>query len=286
MKQHWAENLACPLDGQALVCQHNQLVCSHGHSFDIARQGYVNLLAVQQKKSRDPGDSKAMITARREFLDAGFYQPLSERLNHLVDSHLEGGPSCLLDAGCGEGYYLDRLDAFFNQQRADSSVTLIGLDISKWAVLAASRRNRRIDWLVGSSNSAPLLPGSVDMILCMFGFSYFEAFRALLKPAGKVILVEAGSEHLIELREIIYPEVKKTPLPGLDEASQAGLELIDTAEQKFSIGLESRQQVQNLLAMTPHLYRASHEGKQATEKLDSLQLSVDISYRVLQAPAS
>ena len=99
--------LACPLDGTPLHCTGSAWTCASGHSFDIASQGYTNLLPMQNKRSRDPGDSKEMVAARRRFLTAGFYQPIAAAVSRavLADLPADASISCL-DAGCGEGYYM------------------------------------------------------------------------------------------------------------------------------------------------------------------------------------
>ncbi len=93
---------SCPLCHAPLSRSDNHYSCPQRHQFDLAKEGYVNLLPVQFKRSRDPGDSAEMMQARRAFLDAGHYQPLrdaiAERLRHYA-------PTDLLDIGCGEGYY-------------------------------------------------------------------------------------------------------------------------------------------------------------------------------------
>src|SRR5690606_30193219 len=129
-------NLACPLDGAPLVRQDSAWRCDAGHSFDIARQGYTNLLPVQNKRSLDPGDSKLMVAARSRFLNAGWYQPVAEAISSaVVAGHAGAAELSCLDAGCGEGYYLRQLAA-----SSALPLTLLGLDISKWAVLAAAKQ--------------------------------------------------------------------------------------------------------------------------------------------------
>jgi len=278
-----ATNLACPLDGLVLTQAERQLRCPNGHSFDIARQGYVNLLPVQNKKSREPGDSAAMVEARRRFLDAGHYQAIAERVNALALQHLSAGAACVVDAGCGEGYYLAALGATLATDARDAH--LIGLDIAKPAIAAAARRNRQITWLVASNNNPAVLPGTVDLILCMFGFPVYPAFAQLLKPGGKLLLVDAGPDHLLELREIIYPEVRKSPPPALDKAQQAGLTLAASHTLRYRSAPLNREQIADLLVMTPHLYRASRAGKEAAARLDHLRLTVEVVLRVLQKTA-
>ncbi len=280
MKIIKANNLACPLDGTPLLGD-KSLRCDYGHSFDMARQGYLHLLPVQNKRSKEPGDSREMVEARSRFLEAGFYLPISDQLNSIALQHLPlADDLCVVDAGCGEGYYLDRFCAAL-MVRECGAATLIGLDISKPAVVAAARRNKLITWLVASNSNPPLLPQSVDMIFCMFGFPDYAAFKKILKPGGKVVLVEAAEDHLLELRQVIYPEVRKAPPPALDRAEQAGFALIDSQPFSYQTAALNREQIADLLVMTPHLFRATREGKAAAAELDSLVLTVDLQLRVL-----
>jgi len=274
--------LACPLDGLPLTRHDRQLLCPDGHSFDIARQGYANLLPVQHKKSRHPGDSQAMVEARVAFLDSGAYAPIAEQLAQSAAAVLPAQDEvCVLDAGCGDGYYLDRLFQQLAAADPQQTLNLVGLDIAKPAIIAACRRNKAITWLVGTNVRPPLLPASVDLVLCLFGFPSWEAFAGVLRPGGHIVLVESGPAHLIELREVIYPEVRRSPPPALDKAEAAGFRLVDTQTLTFRTGPMPREQLDRLLVMTPHLYRASHEGKAAAEALDTLDLTVEVVFRTL-----
>lgn len=281
-----ANNLACPLDGKPFGSYSKTLRCPDGHSFDEARQGYLHLLPVQHKRSREPGDSQAMVEARSRFLDAGFYRPIAAQLNALAMQHLpKAGHLCVVDAGCGEGYYLVNFLAALLEQGSATTATLVGLDIAKPAVLAATRRNKQITWLVASNRNPPLLPASVDMIFCMFGFPDYAAFRHLLKPGGVLLLVDAGSEHLLELREIIYPEVRKSAPPSLDKAELHGFSLQQSSALRYQTDALNQQQIADLLVMTPHLYRATREGKEAAAQLEKIQLTVDVVFRLLECGA-
>lgn len=286
----WPEkfhHLACPLDGLALVQYDNILKCAQGHSYDIAREAYVNLLPAQQKKSRDPGDSKAMIAARTRYLNAGFYQAIADRLDELTLSYLNYGQDLrhCLDAGCGDGYYLDHLHARILQTQGLQALTLTGLDISKWAIKAAAKRNRQITWIVGNSQTAPLKDQSVDILWSVFGFRHLTGFRKVMNSTAKLIMVDAGPDHLLELRKIIYPEIRQkhseTSATRQDaEFRQAGFRRIDQQCLSYQIPALSGQPLADLLLMTPHLYRASHAGKQAIHDIDQLSLTMDIRYSV------
>ena len=139
--------LVCPLCGAALEQTGGSLVCSGHHTYDIARQGYVNLLPVQQKHSLAPGDTSAMLTARRTFLDGNFYARICADVADEL-RHIPGGVSSVVDVGCGEGYYT----AAFQKLFPDALVT--GADISKDAVRMAASRAKTIRWITATAFTA------------------------------------------------------------------------------------------------------------------------------------
>lgn len=301
--------LACPLDGDPMHRQGQTWRCAAGHSFDIARQGYTHLLPVQHKRSRDPGDSKAMVAARQRFLNAGHYQPIAEAVSRLALAERPAEDTfCCLDAGCGEGYYLRQLAA---ASAPDAALSLLGLDISKWAVLSAAKqdkgaakqeravlsaarqdkgaatqegeagrqdspcgREERASWVVGSNANLPVQEGSLDCVLCLFGFPVYPEFVRVLEPGGVLIQADAGPDHLRELREIIYPSLK--PERERSAAVPDGLIRQDVETIRYSLALEESQAIADLLAMTPHLYRASAEGRARAEALEALTVTVDV----------
>ncbi|GEN29164.1 23S rRNA (guanine(745)-N(1))-methyltransferase [Halovibrio variabilis] len=276
------QSLACPLDGEPLELEGSVWRCAMGHSFDIARQGYVNLLPVQQKRSHDPGDSKAMVAARQRFLNAGHYQPIADAVSDTVLSHAQAAgepPFSCLDAGCGEGYYLRQLAS---AMPGPQSLSLMGLDISKWAVLAAARQDDKqaplSSWVVGSNAHLPVQAETLDSMLCMFGFPVISEFARVLKTGGVLLQVEAGPNHLRELREIIYPTLK--PERSSDRQVPENFAHQHTEAINYWLELNGTEQIADLLAMTPHLYRASAEGRARAAALEVLVVTVDV--RVVQ----
>jgi len=186
--------------------------------------------------------------------------------------------SCL-DAGCGEGYYLRQLA----QQLPDAqALSLMGLDISKWAVQSAAKQEDKhapiSRWVVGSNAQLPVQSATLDSVLCMFGFPVYSEFARVLKPGGQLIQVEAGPEHLRELREIIYPTLK----PAREKAPDVpeGFKHLASEQVRYSISLEGTESIGDLLTMTPHLYRASAQGREKAAALEQLTLTIDAQLTV------
>jgi len=267
----------CPHDALPIVQKGKSLCCEKGHSFDLAREGYCNLLLVQQKASHDPGDSMEMVMARRRFLEAGFYLPLAKKIFSIASELAHQKEEFrILDAGSGEGYYLRYI------QSQNPELQLIGIDISKSAVKAAAKLSSNISWGVASNKQLPLENNSIHLILSMFGFPVWASFTKLQKQGSYTVLVDAGENHLIELREIIYPSVTKSGPPTINAAFDSGYHLLSEEPLRFSIQLTSQEQINDLLSMTPHAHRISEEGLKKLKSYDRLELSVDLLIRVLK----
>jgi 23S rRNA (guanine745-N1)-methyltransferase len=213
-----------------------------------------------------------MVAARRRFLTAGFYQPIAAAVSDavLAGQSRDATIACL-DAGCGEGYYLRELAAAAGDGQ---TLALLGLDISKWAVLSAAKQDKRATWVVGSNAKLPVLAGTLDRVLCMFGFPVYAEFARVLKPGGQLVQVDAGPDHLRELREIIYPSLK----PEREAAAQTplGFTHVSTETLRFTVELTRAEQIADLLAMTPHLYRATADGRARAAALTALSLSAEV----------
>lgn len=279
-------SLACPIDAHPLQRAGAALRCDSGHSFDVAREGHCNLLVVQHKASLDPGDSREMVAARRRFLDLGNFAPIAERVFAAAQVRLATVAServyRIVDAGCGEGYYLERFAQLASAWATPGTLELAGIDVSKWAIKAAARRNVRCAWLVANNKRPPFPPEHIDLILCLFGFPVWDGFRSVQPSGGRVLLVDPGPDHLIELRRIIYPAVQRAPPASIAASEAAGYRLVHEERLTFSATLASAPPIQDLLAMTPHAHRLPQAGRDALARLSRLDVTVDVAVRVLE----
>lgn len=268
--------LICPLDSAPLTAHsETQLKCPHGHHFDRARQGYWHLLPVQQKRSKAPGDNKSMVAARRRLLNAGCFQAVSQSLANVVMKACESSPSPhILDAGCGEGYYLRELQKHYIQHH--KSAILSGLDISKFAIQAAAAQDKTAAYWVASNRAIPLADNSLDMVICAFGFPVYSEFSRCLKSNGDLLLVEAAEHHLIEIREQLYPQISATKTKQPDavkwpQFSHQKTHSIST-QQTFA-----QNQLSDLLIMTPHGHRAKKERIERLLEHSSITVTLDVT---------
>lgn len=250
--------IRCPICKEPLVKQERSCRCVNNHCFDIAKQGYVNLLPVQQKHSAAPGDSREQVVARRAFLSRGFYQPIADALVQAALNNEAKGP--ILDIGCGEGYYSARLAEAMH-------CDLIGIDISKEAVRCAAAAYKAHTWLCATASHLPIPDSSVGTVTSLFCLTCPEEFHRCLISGGTYIQIIAAEDHLRGLKSIIYPkllEKEKEITPKFP-----GFSLISSDSIQFTFTVEG-EQVQQLLSMTPHAHRITKDGAQRLAETETL----------------
>ncbi|MFQ4148813.1 putative RNA methyltransferase [Arthrobacter sp. LAPM80] len=191
----------CGLGFAAPLPEAGSLVCEGGHSFDIARQGYLNLLTGHGTKFVP--DTAAMVGARDAFLDAGHYQRLGEALADAVKDHLctpGDEPSLIVDAGTGTGWYLQQVLSAIGEENTDGTVAAVGLDISKFALRRAARRNPEAVNIVWDLwRDLPLGANTADVVLVVFAPRNAGEFARILKPGGVLVVVTPLPQHLAEI---------------------------------------------------------------------------------------
>jgi len=269
----------CPLCGAPLEREERAYRCPCRHSYDIAKEGYTYLLPVNQKHSAAPGDDKGMAAARREFLSKGYYLPLLNTLCNLSVSHTGPAPA-ILDTGCGEGYYTSGVCRALLD--AGKEPRMAGIDISKFTLRYAAKREKAVEFAVASSYRLPVAEGSVDLLLNCFSPLAIDEFRRVLKPGGIFLYVVPAAEHLWELKQVLYHrpypnEEKETPYKGF--AYEAVVPVEDT------ITLPSQADIHSLFQMTPYYWKTPKEGSERLAALDTLTTRIAFRIHVFRREA-
>ena len=264
----------CPLCGGVLTETPSGLRCPSGHCFDQAKEGYVNLLPVNRKHSKTPGDDKGMVSARREFLEKGWYAPLREALETLT-AELTGPEPVVLDAGCGEGYYTGGIrEALL---RAGKAPRIAGIDISKAALQKAGKRYPGIEFAVASAYRLPVPDESTDLLLNVFSPLAIEEFRRVLKPGGAYLYVVPGARHLWELKEILY----ENPYPNKEkETPYEGFAYDRIVPVNYTVQLPAQADIHALFQMTPYYWKTSKEGAARLSKVQQMTCEIDFKVHV------
>lgn len=247
----------CPVCKSPLQKEEKQYRCRHGHSFDIARSGYVNLL-LQNKQGRH-GDDKTMVAARRAFLDKGFYQPLRDAIVQLCAQYaIKDG--ALADCGCGECYYTAEI-------AQNIPMRVYGIDISKFALASGARRSQNLVLAVASSRALPFADKSLNMVLNIFSPLQAEEFFRVLKPGGILLRAVPLREHLLELKQCVYEKPYENKE---DDTAVAGFSLLKEQAVRYPFTLTGQTDILNLFEMTPYYYKTGRKDQAKLAELDTL----------------
>lgn len=239
----------CPVCKANLTETEKSFVCPNNHNFDKAKQGYVNLL--MSNKQGNHGDDKLMVKSRQFFLEKDHYAPMKIAVNEIL-----GTGGTVLDAGCGEGYY----SSLFAQNN-----TLYGIDISKEALKIAARKAPFAKFAVASIYELPFENESFDTCINIFAPDSPTEYLRILKPKGRLIMVTPMENHLMELKSAVYEQPYKNQYV---DPARNGFAVKSSQEIKYTITLESTEEITSLFKMTPYYYNTS---KSDIEKLDRLE---------------
>ena len=269
----------CPVCRLVLVFEDRRWVCANGHSFDVAREGYVNLLLANQKRSQEPGDSAEMVANRRAFLDAGYYDRLLEKLIEIFAALVNNDgrrDQFVLDVGCGEGFYTGGLQRYFQTQ----ALNFYGIDISKFAIRAAARRYQAIQFAVAGTHQLPILDNSVNLLLSVFAPRAFDAFSQVLAVDGQLVMVTPGPAHLWGLRQLLYDD----PRPhAAHQVTPDEFVFQSKTTLQYDIDLVGHEAIGHLLAMTPYLWRVPASKRETILQQEYLNTSVEFVVRVYRS---
>ena len=269
-------SLKCPVCGGILLREEKTVRCGKGHSFDIARQGYVNLLMSNKTSAKRHGDDKLMVAARRSFLEKGYYDPLRKAIADAAVGYTAGGVR-LLDAGCGEGWYTAGVKEAIQADGRDCEVC--GIDISREALIAASKRLPGSALAVAGINAVPLPDGAVDLLLNIFAPNDDVEFSRVLAPGGVLIRAVPGVDHLMGLKSAVYERPYLNPEP---EYAPDGFSLLEKTEIKDRIVLRTPEDVRELFMMTPYYYKTGREDQRKLFALETLETEISFCLFVLR----
>ncbi|MBE6631896.1 MAG: methyltransferase domain-containing protein [Ruminococcaceae bacterium] len=271
----------CPHCKLPLSLEGKSLKCENGHLFDVAKEGYVNLLPPNKMNSKLPGDSKEMVEARRSFLEKGYYSLLCRELCRECVALLSGKREAFVtDFGCGEGYYTESIaESILN---AGIKLSLAGVDISKNAVKLAAKRKGRASYAVASVYGMPLPDGCADLALNIFSPLALDELKRVVKKDGYFVYVVPSEKHLWEMKQTVYKEPYKNKSERIE---YEGFELINTVAVRYEAFLNTREDISALFGMTPYFWRSPKEGAEKLLSLDSLTCSIGFDIHVYKRKA-
>ncbi|MBQ4830026.1 methyltransferase domain-containing protein [Alteromonas sp. MMG017] len=271
----------CPLCRSPIDMSASVIQCSNNHSFDKAKAGYVNLLPVQFKNSKSPGDDKSMVRARREFHDLNGYGPLKQRMADIVaqyytdtrssdNADINAKPElAIYDAGCGEGSYLNALVTGLEAIGIHTSGS--GSDIAKIAVELAAKAYKSQQFVVASSFDLPIGSNTQDVVIQVFAPGSSEEYARVLKAGGLLLTVDPAPMHLFELKSLVYDNPAKH---AVDKETRVGFEQSMDETVNYPLHFDNDEQKIALIKMTPYYWRLPPDRlAEIVEKLN--QVTVD-----------
>ena len=259
-------NIVCPVCGKALVKSDRSYRCENNHSFDCAKEGYVNLLAGNHKAGEKTGDNKDMALSRKSFLEKGYFSSLSDEIIRLIRLHGKDLPT-VCDICCGEGWYSDRV-------LKEIPCDMLCFDLSKEMVRLAAKRRNGACCFVANLSKIPLRDSSVDVAFHLFAPFHEKEFSRIIKNDGIIITAVAGENHLFEIKEILYDTpYRNDEMPP--ETTQ--LKLIEKRKVTKKVRINSKEDIDALFRMTPYYYRTSEKDKQKLLGYEELDVTVDFA---------
>lgn len=248
--------LICPICKSKLVLANNTYECENHHSFDLSKNGYVNLYVSNQSKIH--GDNKEMVQARISFLEKNYYKSLLSAINIELNK-LE--INTLIDLACGEGYYT----------RNFLCDDILGIDLSKDAINYACKKDKKNKYCIASIFDLPIENSSIDCITTLFAPMSVHEIERILNENGHFFAVYPGKNHLYELKETLYSEPYQNDPLLID----TNLTLIDEMIVHDKITLTSNDDIQHLFMMTPYYYKTSIDDKKKIDNCESLDLTLE-----------
>lgn len=267
---------ACPVCKASMkVTDYKSLICINHHTFDFAKQGYLNLTTNAVKNTKY---SKDLFEARSKLITKGaFYQPLHEAISNILNKHFGKSKDkiSILDMGCGEGSHLSTICEMVRSNFSDN-VLGVGVDISKEGIMVAAKNYSNKIWTVADLANTPFKDHQFDVILNILSPSNYGEFNRLLKPDGIVIKIVPQSGYLQELREHLFPLSEKQTYSnsGSVERFTESYECVDHSRLTYKMNLP-KPSIEWLVKMTPLTWSTSEERVHSYLQKDCIEITVD-----------
>lgn len=261
-------NFKCPVCGELLFADGKTLKCENNHCFDVAKQGYVNLLRSQKSSKKRHGDDALMVKARADFLEKGYYSCLCNAITDVLGRYVKPEMT-VADLGCGEGWYTEKISESLKKQGINAEIC--GIDISKHALIYTAKRCSDFHLAVASTAELPLADNSCDAVVSVFApCSESEIYR-VLKNDGVWIKAFPLECHLMGLKSVIYD---KPYANEVNRNAPDGFTTDYSIEIKEKITVEG-EDIVNLFKMTPYYYKTSVEDQNKINGLSSLCTEIE-----------
>lgn len=290
--------LRCPQCGAPLsLFENRSLVCGHGHCFDLSAKGYVNL-APGHNQNAEKYNAELFQSRSRIFAD-GFYTPVAQALREAIDRHYGGAEGCvrdetafpaapsdgapensasqaqpplMVDVGCGEGYYARELSGGLRPR------TIVGVDLSRDAILSAARQSPALHWLVADLTRLPFANASVDVLIDVLTPADYHEFARVLAPEGVLIKVVPADDYLIEIRRAVADQLRGGDFSNarVVEHLHAHADVIEQVSVRRTLPV-SPAQARDFLRMTPMTFGLSEphlEGVRFTSITIAMELLI------------
>jgi 23S rRNA (guanine745-N1)-methyltransferase len=261
--------LICPVCGGNLARVGRTLKCPQAHSFDVSREGYVNLLRTSGKRPKILGDTGDMLLARRGFLGRGHYAPLSDAINHRVAHYLSGpprcyegpAPTCIVEVGCGEGYYVGRLKRHLDDKAGCGDICYFGMDISKDAARLAAKKYAEIRFIVADIRQKALFSdAAVRVELNVFAPRNPAELARITAPGGMLLVVIPNPDHLESLRvRLGLLGIEADKEQRVIEQFAETFHVAGTQTLAYDMHLNGQDLI-DLVRMTPNYWHTSEEA--------------------------
>jgi 23S rRNA (guanine745-N1)-methyltransferase len=269
--------LACTVRGCGLPLARREraVVCPRGHSYDVARSGYINLLQPQDRRSPAAGDASEAVAARARLLDAGIGRGVLDAFVAFAAAPGLTAAAPIVDLGSGSG------DALAALARA-RDVTGIGIDLSAAAAEYAARRFPGLTWVVANADRRlPLVDGSIDLVMSLHARRNAAECARVLTPGGRLVVAVPAHDDLIELREsVLGQRVERPRDEALVAEHAAHVRLIDRSAARERHRLD-RSALLDLLRATYRGARASSAARVGA--LDQLDVTLASEFFLFQS---